>query len=158
MEVSFTHEVPFGHRLMNHDGKCRFPHGHNYMISGTMQGPVDPNTGMVVDFSVLKRLIREYLDDFDHAFVLYEGDPLADALREMQFHPTQALLAIPTKVVLLNVHPTAENLAWLIRTHILSLVPHCRARVTVYEQRDCFARADGTFDTVDNVPKIVTVW
>src|SRR4051812_39846562 len=115
MEVTYTHEVPFGHRLMFHDGKCKFPHGHNYMISVTLAGPVNDN-GMVVDFSWLKGAVRAYFEQFDHAFVLFEGDPLVRLLNgerlnglvnpDGMFSPN-----IPTKVVVLNVHPTAENLA-----------------------------------------------
>ncbi len=50
-------------------GRCAGPHGdgHNYLLDVTVDGPVDPETGMVVDVVVLKRIVTaEVLDRFDH--------------------------------------------------------------------------------------------
>ena len=42
-------------------------HGHNYELDVTVEGPVDPETGYVVDINVLKDLIEEKLLRFvDH--------------------------------------------------------------------------------------------
>jgi 6-pyruvoyltetrahydropterin/6-carboxytetrahydropterin synthase len=49
-------------------GKCNNPfgHGHNYFIEITVAGPVDPETGFVVDMPKLDALaLRELLDRFD---------------------------------------------------------------------------------------------
>ena len=42
-------------------GKCNNPfgHGHTYTLEVTVEGPVDPEKGWVVDFSVLKRVVDE---------------------------------------------------------------------------------------------------
>jgi len=141
----FRHEVPFGHRLQRHEGKCRFPHGHGYLFEIAVRGPVDPESGMVIDFSDLKRLVRDFFEQFDHAFVLEESDPLREGLR---------LQPIPTKVVVLNVPPTAENLAALVREHMRT--EGLYTQVTCWEQRDCSATAS-TPDS-NALPKIVEVW
>ncbi len=50
-------------------GKCASPnyHGHNFYIEVTLRGEVDPDTGMVVDFSDLKRIVdRHLIDQVDH--------------------------------------------------------------------------------------------
>lgn len=50
-------------------GKCSNPfyHGHNYELIVTITGPVDSETGYVVDMKVLKKVIKEKVEDyFDH--------------------------------------------------------------------------------------------
>jgi 6-pyruvoyltetrahydropterin/6-carboxytetrahydropterin synthase len=55
------------HELPNHPGKCRRLHGHSYELFVTIHGPVEEATGMVVDFSDLKQLVREQVvDRVDH--------------------------------------------------------------------------------------------
>jgi 6-pyruvoyltetrahydropterin/6-carboxytetrahydropterin synthase len=50
-------------------GKCANPHGHghNYRVEVTLSGPVDEETGMVVQPSELDAFVeRQVLDSFDH--------------------------------------------------------------------------------------------
>jgi 6-pyruvoyltetrahydropterin/6-carboxytetrahydropterin synthase len=74
-----TYEFSAAHRLHsvhlsdeeNQDlfGKCNNPygHGHNYKIEITVQGEVDPHTGLMVDLAQLDRLVKEeVLDRYDH--------------------------------------------------------------------------------------------
>jgi 6-pyruvoyltetrahydropterin/6-carboxytetrahydropterin synthase len=49
-------------------GKLTVPHGHNYTLDVTVQGPIDEQTGMVMDLAELKRLVTEtVVERFDHA-------------------------------------------------------------------------------------------
>ena len=51
-------------------GKCNNPfgHGHNYFVQITLAGPVDADTGMVVNLADLDRFAaHELLDSFDSA-------------------------------------------------------------------------------------------
>jgi 6-pyruvoyltetrahydropterin/6-carboxytetrahydropterin synthase len=58
------------HQLPRHPGKCRRLHGHSYELVVTVDGPVDGDSGMVVDFSRLKRVVRErVVDALDHRHV-----------------------------------------------------------------------------------------
>jgi 6-pyruvoyltetrahydropterin/6-carboxytetrahydropterin synthase len=42
-------------------------HGHNYLLEVTVEGPVDPETGMIIDMKELKALIeREIIERVDH--------------------------------------------------------------------------------------------
>jgi 6-pyruvoyltetrahydropterin/6-carboxytetrahydropterin synthase len=42
-------------------------HGHNFDMTVTVKGPVDPETGFVINFKDLKKLINEeVLDKLDH--------------------------------------------------------------------------------------------
>ena len=50
-------------------GKCNNfnGHGHNYILEVTLEGEIDPVTGMVLNFSEIKQLLNENIaDKFDH--------------------------------------------------------------------------------------------
>ena len=101
-----TREIHFcyGHRLLNYDGKCRHLHGHNgrAVISLAAQ-QLDP-LGMVMDFSHIKRVVSEWIDDkLDHKMLLHKDDPLLPLLVQHN-----------QPVFPLDVNPTAENIARLI--------------------------------------------
>jgi 6-pyruvoyltetrahydropterin/6-carboxytetrahydropterin synthase len=49
-------------------GKLTIPHGHNYTLDVTVRGPIDPETGMVIDLGEVKAVVGEtIIDRFDHA-------------------------------------------------------------------------------------------
>jgi 6-pyruvoyltetrahydropterin/6-carboxytetrahydropterin synthase len=50
-------------------GKCNNPnwHGHNYTLDVSVQGPIDPRTGYVLDLGALKGVVMErVVDRVDH--------------------------------------------------------------------------------------------
>src|SRR5437870_7107220 len=48
-------------------GACVTDHGHNYVIEGTVSGPLDPETGMVVNLTHIDSVLRrERIDAVDH--------------------------------------------------------------------------------------------
>lgn len=58
---SSAHHLPF------YEGNCRRPHGHNYRLLATVQGPIDPRTGMVMDFEDLRKIVWDRaLERCDH--------------------------------------------------------------------------------------------
>ena len=49
-------------------GRLTVPHGHNYTLDVTVRGPIDPETGMVIDLSEVKAVVGEtIIERFDHA-------------------------------------------------------------------------------------------
>ena len=51
-------------------GKCTRLHGHNYVLFVHVYGPIDPETGMIIDLSLLKRTVEEgIIDVLDHGNV-----------------------------------------------------------------------------------------
>lgn len=55
------------HHLPRHPGKCRQPHGHSYRLVVSVDRPVDPDSGLGIDFSDLKGVVvREVVDRCDH--------------------------------------------------------------------------------------------
>ncbi len=56
-------------------GRLTIAHGHNYTLDVTIRGPIDRETGMVIDLGELKRIVGEtVVDRFDHADL--NADPL----------------------------------------------------------------------------------
>lgn len=103
---SVTREITFcyGHRLLNYSGKCRHLHGHNGRAVITLSAASLDELGMVMDFTRLKRVVGGWIDDhLDHKMLLHKDDPILPYLRE-QGEP----------VFVLDVNPTAENIAHLI--------------------------------------------
>lgn len=55
------------HALRHYQGKCENLHGHNYLAEMTVEGSVLTNdTELLVDFSILKKILREELEKVDH--------------------------------------------------------------------------------------------
>lgn len=51
-------------------GRAGRPHGHDYRCEVTVEGPVDPETGMLVDLRALDRLLAaEVVEPLDHSFL-----------------------------------------------------------------------------------------
>jgi 6-pyruvoyltetrahydropterin/6-carboxytetrahydropterin synthase len=58
------------HELPHHPGKCRDLHGHSYELFVVVEGPVQEESGMVVDFADLKQTVRgEVVDTLDHEYL-----------------------------------------------------------------------------------------
>ncbi|GEC78042.1 6-pyruvoyl trahydropterin synthase family protein [Flavobacterium aquatile] len=109
-KIRITKQFSFetGHALYGYDGKCKNVHGHSYKLSVTVIGtPITDNSnvkfGMVIDFTDLKKIVREEIVDlFDHATVFNKNTPhveLAQELKNRGHH-----------VILVDYQPTSENM------------------------------------------------
>lgn len=59
--------------IPNH--KCESLHGHNYVVTVLVEGSVDRATGFVVDFAVVKKILRPLIDRIDHKVLVPAGNP-----------------------------------------------------------------------------------
>lgn len=110
-----------GHALYGYDGKCKNVHGHSYKLSVTVIGsPITDSSnvklGMVIDFTDLKRIVKEeVVDQFDHATVFNQTTPhveLAKELKDRGHH-----------VILVDYQPTSENMIIDFAARIKSRLP-----------------------------------
>lgn len=69
-----TFEFESGHILSKHPGKCRFPHGHSRRVEVVMTAERLDANDMVCDFQVIKRLLKDFLEAWDHALCLNTDD------------------------------------------------------------------------------------
>ncbi|QBQ71200.1 6-pyruvoyl tetrahydropterin synthase [Shewanella phage S0112] len=105
------HDICAGHRVVGQGGKCEHLHGHNYRFHFTIQA-TDPrthdgkvtgldNVGRVLDFSVMKSILCQWLEEnWDHRMLLWKEDLKAPYI-----------LDVDKATVLVPFNPTAENMA-----------------------------------------------
>lgn len=121
--IRITKQFSFetGHALYGYDGKCKNVHGHSYKLSVTVIGsPITDRSnvkyGMVIDFSDLKKIVKEEIvDQFDHATVFNQTTPhieLANELKNRGHH-----------VILVDYQPTSENMVIDFAKKIISRLP-----------------------------------
>jgi 6-pyruvoyltetrahydropterin/6-carboxytetrahydropterin synthase len=99
-QVTKIFKFETAHQLTDSYSKeCQEIHGHSYKLEVTFEGPIDPITGMVIDFKLIKEIVQPIVDYFDHSFFTKEN---------------------------YNQNPTAENMAndifWKIREETLLIV------------------------------------
>ena len=98
--IRITKQFSFetGHALYGYDGKCRNVHGHSYKLSVTVIGePIADAShvkfGMVIDFSDLKKIVKEEIVDvFDHATVFNKNTPHVELAKELSDRGHSVLL------------------------------------------------------------------
>ena len=103
---SVTKRIDFcyGHRLLEYDGICKHPHGHNAVAEVEVRAKSLDAREMVCDFSEIKRVIKGWIDrELDHKMILRHDDPLLEPLQQ---------LGEPVFVV--DHNPTVEHIAQLI--------------------------------------------
>jgi 6-pyruvoyltetrahydropterin/6-carboxytetrahydropterin synthase len=65
-EVQVEAGFSSGHYLRNYYGRCENPHGHNYKVCVTLAGAELDETGLLLDFKLLKQVMRPVIDRIDH--------------------------------------------------------------------------------------------
>ncbi len=94
----------YGHRLLDYDGICKHPHGHNAVVEIDVRTDQLDNRNMVADFSDIKRIVKGWIDtELDHRMILRHDDPLVGPLE-----------ALGEPVFKLESNPTVERIAKLI--------------------------------------------
>lgn len=109
--------ISTGHRIQHHEGKCSRPHGHNYEISVSLTGELT-DAGWVVD----KGDVTTVIDEWDHRFLLENGDPLIDAFEQS---------GDGDAVVVLDHPPTAEVMSVILEERLQNELPDTVTDVSV---------------------------
>lgn len=121
VRVTKVFNFEMAHALHGYKGKCAHIHGHSYHLTVTVLGRTieeegNPNRGMVMDFSDLKKVVNEEIVAiFDHALVLKETDPLLSAF--------EANAAENRQIVKTSYQPTCENM-------LIDFAKRLRARIS----------------------------
>ena len=74
MDVTLVKEFGFeaAHRLprVPEGHKCARLHGHSFRLGISITGPVDPNTGWLMDFADLRAIVQPILEaELDHRYL-----------------------------------------------------------------------------------------
>lgn len=65
MTISKDIKFDCAHMLSNYEGKCANLHGHTYHGTVILEGDINPDTGMLLDYNTIKDVV----DVFDHAII-----------------------------------------------------------------------------------------
>ena len=68
-EVAVEQGFASAHALRNYKGRCENTHGHNWRVEVLIEGERLDDTGMLVDFIDVKRLMAAIVDRIDHQFL-----------------------------------------------------------------------------------------
>ena len=94
----------YGHRLLDYDGICKHPHGHNAVVEIEIQAETLDRRNMVTDFSDIKRVMKAWIDrELDHKMILRADDPLTRVLQDMG-----------EPIFVVDSNPTVERIARLL--------------------------------------------
>jgi 6-pyruvoyltetrahydropterin/6-carboxytetrahydropterin synthase len=117
MKITQAFSFEAAHSLPNVPAthKCHRMHGHSYRVELRLEGPVDRESGFVIDFFDVEHVFAPLLVQLDHHY-LNEIEDLSN--------------------------PTAENIAVWIWTRVKPLLPNTTA-VVVYETPNCWAEYNG---------------
>jgi 6-pyruvoyltetrahydropterin/6-carboxytetrahydropterin synthase len=97
-EVTVEAGFSSGHYLRNYHGKCENPHGHNYRVLVTLAGAELDEAGLLLDFKLLKTLLRPVVDYLDHQMIndlppFTELNPSAENLARYFYQETSVQLS-----------------------------------------------------------------
>lgn len=135
--ITCTRRIEFdaAHRVMQHEGKCKYLHGHRYVLEASFAARELDAVGRVVDFGAIKEILGGWIDaQWDHTAILFDKD---QALGKAIIDQTgQRIFYLPA-------NPTAENMAeYLMHTVCPALfgdMPIRCAKIKLYETPNCYA-------------------
>lgn len=136
MTISKDIKFDCAHMLSNYEGKCANLHGHTYHGTVTLEGDVDPETGMLLDYNRIKQAV----DVFDHAIVFSSQDVRNEA--ENKLHEWAVNYGMKY-LVLYTGKSTAEHIAEYLAASLL--LPGVKsAHVRLSETDGSWAVAEAT--------------
>ena len=119
------------HFLKDYEGKCSNIHGHRWRVVVSIRAEKLSNEqqtkGMIIDFSDLKKALKNICDYFDHAFIYEENSLKLETVIALQSENFR-LITVPFR-------PTAENFAHFFYEE-LKKEKYTVCHVEVYETPD----------------------
>lgn len=112
-------EIENGHMLSKHPDQCRFPHGHTRKVEFILESDTLDENQMVCDFKVIRDVVGEWLDTFDHALCMNTSDP---AYQDFKDRYGDRVIGFP------NQDPTTELMARVVFDHTSRALANNAAR------------------------------
>lgn len=143
-------EFDAGHRLMNHESKCKHAHGHRYKVEVSCTAAGLDKAGRIIDFGVVKQIVGGWIDTaWDHAFIVNAKDMSMRVFLEDNAQ----------KHFVLESEPSAENMATFLLIKASELLKGTGVTVLsvkIWETPNCYAVAsvDGVVMIDDEEPEL----
>lgn len=65
-ELTVKSRFAAAHQLRAYQGRCENLHGHNWVVQVTLQATRLDNIGLALDFTEIKKVLDEVLNELDH--------------------------------------------------------------------------------------------
>lgn len=122
------------HRIIGHEDKCKYLHGHRYTLEVSVSAPKLDKLGRVIDFGVVKAAVKEWINlNWDHNVILSEEDSsLGEAIARIT---GQSIYYLPYNT-------TAENIAKYFAenvVHKIGILSRVQiAKIRLWETPNCY--------------------
>lgn len=114
-----TLEIQYAHRFFGFKGEAQYLHGHTGTLTIEVEGTINKGVNMVFPCNEIKKTAWNVLQNFDHALILREDDPLLPAI--LKVYEEQGIR---------NGHPNNVMRGCAYETELCKAYPECRLVVT----------------------------
>ena len=114
-----TLDLQYAHRFYGFKGEAQYLHGHTGILTIEVEDTIENGVNMVFPCNEIKKTAWEVLQNFDHALVLREDDPLLPAI--LQVYQEQGIK---------DGAPTNKQKGPAFKTELATAYPECRLVVT----------------------------
>ena len=114
-----TLDLQYAHRFYGFQGEAQYLHGHTGILTIEVEDTVEPGVNMVFPCNEIKKTAWEVLQNFDHALVLREDDPLLPAI--LKVYEEQGIK---------DGTATNKQKGIVFKTELATAYPECRLVVT----------------------------
>ncbi|MBE6351082.1 MAG: 6-carboxytetrahydropterin synthase QueD [Spirochaetaceae bacterium] len=101
-EVRVEADFAAAHFLKDYHGKCEALHGHNYKVYAHVKGSKLDKGGMLLDFTILKKSLKDVCNQLDHTNLndltdynnqeVFNQNPSAERIAQWIFQQLEAIL------------------------------------------------------------------
>ena len=111
MELRKTYRFEASHILPKHPGKCSRLHGHSWVLHVAVRGPVNRETGFVMDFGDISKVVKPIVEALDHRHLGQWDIDINSTEGVPKYNPFWAIGGVAAPI---GFYPTSENLLlWL---------------------------------------------
>ena len=114
-----TLDLQYAHRFYGFRGEAQYLHGHTGVLTIEVEDTIEEGVNMVYPCNEIKKIAWEVLQNFDHALILREDDPLLPSI-----------LDVYEKQGIKNGTPTNTQKGPAFKTDLATAYPECRLVVT----------------------------
>ncbi|MDO4266781.1 MAG: 6-carboxytetrahydropterin synthase [Eubacteriales bacterium] len=114
-----TLDLQYAHRFYGFKGEAQYLHGHTGILTIEVEDTIEKGVNMVFPCNEIKKTAWEVLQNFDHALILREDDPLLPAI--LKVYEEQGIR---------DGAPTNKQKGPAFKTELATAYPECRLIVT----------------------------
>ena len=114
-----TFDIQYAHRFYKFQGEAQYLHGHTGKLTIEVEDSINPGVNMVFPCNEIKKIAWSVIQNFDHALILREDDPLLPAV-----------LSVYEKQGIKNGTTTNTMKGCTFQTELAKAHPDCRIVVT----------------------------